>query len=443
MLSKDQIKAAVLSEIDRRADDIIRVAQHVLDTPEPGFREAKTAAFIAERMRELGIPFRDRLALTGIKGILTGGKAGPMVGVIGELDSLISREHPHADSETGAAHACGHHAQLGMMLGVAMGLLGAGLLDVLSGRVALFAVPAEEYIEIEYRMGLRREGKIEFLGGKPELIRLGEMDDVDMALMTHTTSTVEDKDLAMGGSNNGTVAKQARFIGRAAHAGSAPHQGVNALNAAMLAMNAINANRETFKDDDTVRVHPIITRGGEAVNAVPADVRLETFVRGKTIEAIKDANAKVDRALRSGALAMGATVRITTLPGYLPVVNNRDMSELYQHNADAVVGKKNVTEPRHRAGSTDMGDVSHIMPVIHPYAGGATGNGHGPDYIIEDYHRAVINPAKAMAATVVDLLADGAEGAQRVLRGAKPHLTKEQYLDLMRSFAREEEYTEG
>ena len=113
--------------------------------------------------------------------------------------------------------------------------------------------------------------------------------------------------IGMGGTNNGLVAKRIQFLGRGAHAGGAPHLGINALNAASLAMAAINANRETFRDDDTVRVHPIITKGGEAVSAVPADVRMETFVRGKTLEAITDANIKVDRALKAGAMAVGGT----------------------------------------------------------------------------------------------------------------------------------------
>jgi metal-dependent amidase/aminoacylase/carboxypeptidase family protein len=96
-----------------------------------------------------------------------------------------------------------------------------------------------------------------------------------------------------------------RYIGRASHAGGAPHLGVNALYAAQIGMTAINAIRETFRDDDSIRVHPIITHGGSQVNVIPADVRIETYVRGKTVEAILDANVRVDRALKAGALALG------------------------------------------------------------------------------------------------------------------------------------------
>src|SRR5690606_35585134 len=187
--------------------------------------------------------------------------------------------------ETGAAHCCGHNGQIATMLGTAMGLVGSGVLPSLAGRVAFFAVPAEEYVEIEYRNQLRREGKIEFLGGKSELIARGEFDDVDMAMMVHGASDQNSSAKAgVSASNNGCIGKQARFVGKAAHAGGAPHRGINALYAAQIALSAINAQRETFRDEDHIRIHPIMTRGGDLVNVIPNDFRLETYVRGKTIE---------------------------------------------------------------------------------------------------------------------------------------------------------------
>ncbi len=169
----EELKAQVQAEIDRRGEDIVRVAQTILQHPEPGFREHKTAKLVAQKFQELGVSYEDGIAITGLKGILDTGKPGPTVGVMGELDSLIVLGHPHADPQTQAAHACGHHCQIGMMLGVASGLKASGVLEHLCGRVALLAVPAEEYIEIEYRDELRRAGQLEFLVGKAEFIRLG------------------------------------------------------------------------------------------------------------------------------------------------------------------------------------------------------------------------------------------------------------------------------
>jgi len=438
MASREEIKEKVCSEIDSRAEEIIRISKTILGHPEPGFREVKTSSLVSSKFKELGVPFQDGIALTGLKRELKGGSDGPSVALMGELDSLIVTEHPHADPATGAAHACGHHAQIGMLIGATMGLMAQDVLPSLSGRVVLIAVPAEEYIEIEYRDSLREKGVLEFLGGKPEFIRLGALDDVDLAMMCHTTSNSEEGKLCLSGTNNGIVAKKIQFLGRGAHAGGAPHLGINALNAASLALMAIHANRETFQDDDTIRVHPIITKGGEAVSAVPADVRMETFVRGKTISAIMDANRKVDRALKAGAMAVGAKVRIQTLPGYMPMQQDQNLAQVYRANAVSLVGEENVGQVHHRTGSTDMGDVSQLMPVIHPYVGGATGLGHGSDYVIQDYELAVVTAAKALASTVVDLLADGADRAGKIISSHKNAMTKAEYLSFMRAQAKDE-----
>jgi hypothetical protein len=177
-----------------------------------------------------------------------------------------------------------------MMLGAAVGLQVAGVLEHLAGRVALIAVPAEEFIDVEYRWQLHQEGKLGLMAGKQEFIRLGAFDDVDMAMMVHTTSRPDDGQFAVGGTSNGHVVKYIRFIGRAAHAGGAPHEGINALQAAMVALNALNAQRETLRNEDNVRLHGILTKGGAAVNSIPADVRYEGRVRGRSIEAIADGN---------------------------------------------------------------------------------------------------------------------------------------------------------
>ena len=442
MPTPEEMKATVQAEIDRHGEELIRIAKTILDNPEPGFREEKTSRLVAETFREMGVPFQDGIGITGLKGVLDSGTPGPTVAVMGELDSLKVLGHPHADPVTSAAHACGHHCQIAMMLGVATGLKAAGVMEGLAGRVALIAVPAEEYIEIEYRDDLRREGKLEFLGGKPEFIRQGALDDVDVAMMTHTSSNPNEGKIAFGGTNNGIVAKRIQFEGRASHAGGAPHLGVNALNAAMIALSAIHAQRETYRDEDTIRIHPIITRGGVAVSSVPADVRMETFVRGKTIEAFLSASEKVDRALRAGALAMGASVTITTLPGYLPIQSDESMLELYRANAAALVGEGALARLGHRTGSTDMGDVSQLMPVIHPYVVAASGNGHGNDYLVQDYDLGVLKGAKAMAMTVIDLLVDGGRRSGEIVEAYEAPLTKQGYLSLMRSMFKEETYAD-
>jgi amidohydrolase len=425
-----ELKARVCQTIDAHGAELEALARQIFAQPELGFKEHRTARVVHEWFDRLGLKHQDGIALTGSRADLACGAAGPTVAILGELDSLLCWEHPDRDPGTGAVHACGHNAQIAMMLGAGLAL--REIAPELAGRIALIAVPAEEYVELEERLAFRDQGKLEFLGGKAEMVRLGAFDDVDTAMMVHASPRPEDGDIAVGGTNNGMVAKFVRFLGRTSHAGGAPDQGINALSAARVALAGIDAVRETFRDEDHIRVHPIVTRGGDVVNAIPADVRLEMFCRGANVEAIELAHRKVDRALKAGALALGGAVEITTLPGYLPLYHDPNLVGLFRANAQQVVGAANVREKGHGGGSTDMGDISHILPTVHPYAGGATGAGHGADYRIVDHTRAVTNPAKTLAMTVVDLLVDDAREARRVTAEFKPRMSKSDYLAYQR-----------
>ena len=440
-MTRNELKQRIYTAIDKRAEEIIGLGEQIRKHPELGFKEVKTARLVEDTLGRLGLSPKGGLALTGVRADVAGrAGAGPTFALLGELDGLVVTGHPVADPQTGAAHACGHNAQVAGLLGAAMGLLDSQAFEHLAGRVVFFAVPAEEYGDIEWRVLQARAGKLEFLGGKPELLRLGHFDDVDMAMMIHMTSRTEDGKTGVAASNNGCIVKTVRYLGRAAHAGGAPHMGINALYAAQIGLAAINALRETFRDEDTIRVHPIITHGGSQVNVIPGEVRLETYVRGRTVEAILDANKKVDRAFRAGALALGAKVEIETLPGYMPMTCDAGMAKMYRDNWVPVVGEENYRQIGHRTGSTDMGDLSMVMPVLHPYIGGATGSGHGADYQIVDHQLAYLGIAKGLAAMVVDLLADGAAGGREVLKSAKAPMTREQYLTFQRGIARREVY---
>ncbi|MEK7814440.1 MAG: amidohydrolase [Chloroflexota bacterium] len=447
MLSNKELKQAACATIEKAKEELVGIAKEILSHPEAGFSEAKTSRLVTQKLSQMGIPWRAGLAITGAKGrIAGGGGPGPRVAILGELDSLIVRDHPHADAETGAAHACGHHCQIAMMLGATMGLLTPEVLRQLSGEIIPFAVPAEEFIQVEHRLRLRDEGRLEFLGGKQELIRLGEFDDVDIAMMCHTASEMGDHKFAMGGTSTGHLVKYVQFSGRGAHAGSAPHRGINALNAAAFALQAIHANRETFRGEDTVRVHGIITKGGEAVNAVPADVRLEWRVRAGTTQAVAQTSAVVDRCFKAGALSVGASVKITTIPGYLPMRHDPNLQDLFQRNAADLLGEAHVLvmpARRNRGGSTDMGDLSHLMPVCHPYAAGAVGPGHSKEYLITDYEAAVVNPAKIMAMVAIDLLADGGAKGQEVVRAHRPAMRKAGYVKFQRERAQVAQFNGG
>ncbi|PZC49344.1 MAG: Metal-dependent amidase/aminoacylase/carboxypeptidase [Chloroflexi bacterium] len=205
MLTNEEAKRRAITAIDQHKAEIIYLAQDILKHPETGWNEIRTSKVTRTWFDKLSIPYRHGIGLTGVKGSIRGGGAGPgpSVGLLAELDSLRVPEHPFSDPLTGAAHACGHHAQMGSMLGALIGLVDSSVLESLSGTIVPFAVPAEEFIEVENRLKLKSAGKIEFLGGKQELIKLGEFDDMDMAIRMHTGDLPRPMKMSVGGTCNG------------------------------------------------------------------------------------------------------------------------------------------------------------------------------------------------------------------------------------------------
>lgn len=431
ILSGAEARSVAFSAVDRATRELVSTAKKIYVEPEVGFRERKTAARIARSLRALGLTVEEGIAHTGLKAVYEFGRPGPRIAVICELDSMRVPSHPGSDPETGAAHACGHHAQVGMMLGVAQALTQPELRGLLSGSVAFIATPAEEFIDVSERLEMRRAGLLQFLSGKQEMLRLGTFDDIDMAMMMHTASGDGSPRITVGGTSNAHIVHHVRFIGRSAHAGGAPDRGINALQAAMLALNAINAQRETLQEQHVARIHGIISKGGSAVSAIPDNVVYEGRVRAMVPDALADVNEKVLRCYRAGALGVGADVEIATIPGYLSMQNNPELQAAFSRNAETVVGASNVRETdgaESRGGSTDMGDLSTVIPAIHPYTSAATGVGHGPDYVIADYDLAVVAPAKIMAGTVIDLLSNDAVEANKVVENFKPLMSRSKYL---------------
>lgn len=434
-MTKEELKQKVCDAIDKRAEDIMSFGTSVLDEPELGYKETKTSAKVQEAMDKLGIPYTTGWAITGVKGRLKGKNSKRTVAVMGELDSIVCRRHPSADPVTGAAHCCGHFIQISDMLGVAMALKDAGAVDYLGGDVVFFAVPSEECIEIEYRKKLMDEGKIHFFGGKQEIILQGGFDDIDAAMEMHAYSTDDPEgNIILNGGMSGFITKLIEYHGKAAHAAGQPHLGVNALNACMLGIMGVNALRETFQEKDHVRFHPIITSGGDLVNVVPDLVRMESYVRAASADAMKFYNDRINRALRAGADAIGATCEIKDMPGYLPMEQDKALGKICEANADTIFGKDHVdTNPPFNAGSTDVGDICNLMPCIHPHVGCVHGALHSAEFELFQKQAAYIKTTKVMAMTVIDLLYDNAAGLEDILKDYKPRMTKEQYLAYMDS----------
>ncbi|MGW1463338.1 amidohydrolase [Streptomyces sp. NPDC002308] len=406
-----ELKERARAAIEGYRERLLDLSEDLQRHPETGFREHRAAATVARWFTELQLPFESGLSLTGVKARMSGRTEGPTVAVLGELDALVLPRHPLADPETGAAHACGHHAQVASMIGAAIGL--AAVRQHLDGDVAFLAVPAEESVELEWRRTRVRAGELKHLVGKADLLARGAFDDVDMAMLVHTTG--QPVRLSVGDSHNGSVVKRIVFTGRSSHAGSSPWHGVNALKAAMLAISAIDAQRDTFRDEDAVRVNAVLPHGGDAPTAVPDRAELEVVIRARTLDALRGACAVVDRAARAGAVALGARASVETTLNYLPHHQDPALVELARANGTALHGPDAVVPGRHLGASTDMGDLGAVMPVLHPFTGGATGDAHSVDYMVTDHVLAVLEPAVLMAWCVIDLLADGAAGAHDTL----------------------------
>ena len=399
----DELKRRVIAAIDAARPGILSWGERIASRPELGFKEHGTSRLVREAFDALGIAYEYPLALTGVRGRL-GGQPGPLnVCLVGEMDALPCAGHPAMDPQTLAAHACGHNAQVVALLGAALGLAKSGVMAHLRGVASFFAVPAEEYIDLPWRSHLLETGALQHLSGKQQLIAEGAFEGVSAAMMIHALAETPQPRLQLMCGSTGFVSKEITFHGREAHA-SRPDKGINALNAAMLALMGIHAARETFRDEDGIRVHPIVTQGGDVVNSVPARVTMETYVRGKSAEAIADAAQKVDRAVHGAAMSVGATAEIKDTPGYLPLKQDGRLSQVFEANARELLPEEYITHGGSMAGSTDMGDLSHVIPCIHPLMGGFSGALHSRDFRVADPEAAYILPAKLMAMTAVDLL---------------------------------------
>lgn len=435
-MALDRIEQKILQTIDKHSEELKAFGRDIYTHAELGYKEFRTSEKFLEQMEKLHLPVTKGLAITGAKAYLNPEKREQAsIALIGELDALRITGHRYYNPETGGAHCCGHHAQLTGVVGAAIALTDPEVAAAMDGQVVFFATPAEEYGEVAFKNTLIAQKKIAYGGGKCELIREGAFDDIDLCIVHHLGAN----GIELGsGSGNGFVSKVIRYQGRAAHAAGAPEKGINALSAASLGLQALGLNRETFRDQDCVRVHPILTKGGELVNVVPDEAVLETLVRGKTIESILDADKKVDRAFRAGALALGAGYTIETMPGYLPSLPMEASPELIAAAQIAAPEKQIQMVPadQHNGGSTDVGDVQHLMPVFTFRTGGVGGGFHQSDFEILDEEEAYITTAKIFAVAAYRFLRDGAAGAKRAVNAYKPVFDKESYTSFMNQFNR-------
>lgn len=431
-MDSEQLKSAAMRAIDAHRRDIVGIGREIYDHPETGFKEIHATKTLADAFEALGLSVERDIAVTGCRAFANPDADGPKIAVLGELDSVVCPEHPDCDRETGAVHACGHNIQTAVMYGVAMALTRSGILGELGGKIDFMATPAEEYIQLDFRNRLKEAKAIRYFSGKAELIRRGAFDDVDLAAMIHAFPIAADGwKCAPMNTGNGFIGKTVRFIGRQAHAGAAPWDGVNALNMSAIAITGMQMQRETFREADRVRIHQIVTKGGDIVNSVPADVRMETCVRASNLPALREANEKVNRSIHGAAVILGGRAEVVDTPGQLPLQADAGLAELFMDNALDFYRRDQILPCLESTASFDMGDVSQIMPVLHGVTSGIAGGLHSKDYRIVDEEDAYIVPTKILTGVIIDLLRDKAKKARETIKAFKPPMTREEYLECM------------
>ena len=372
----DELKQRVRSEVDARRDELAELADRIHATPEVAFEEREAAALLSRVLEENGFRVARQVAglETAFAATAQSQEPGPTIAILAEYDAL-----------PGLGHACGHNL-------IATAALGAGLalktvLPELAGTVQVIGTPAEE-------------GG----GGKAIMVEKHVFDGVDAAMMFHPSS----KNLTRRGSLT-SYKIEIEFHGKPAHAAAKPDEGINALDAVILTYNGINALRQHLRDD--ARIHGIITHGGDAPNIVPEYAAARFYVRAADVPYTRVVIDKVRACAEGAALATGARLEFGEFaPHYENRLPNPVLSDLWE--ANMVTFGLVLGEPDERMGSSDIGNVSQVVPTIHPYLaiGPEDMGGHTAEFreaaCSPAGHEGMIHAAKLLAMTAIDLLAN-------------------------------------
>ena len=435
-------KQRIIKAAEANRQIAFEAERYIWKHPQTGYTEWIANEYLIEKFEALGYKLvrADQDPKHGkIPGFYTDvdtGRPGPTLCIMGELDALDIANHP--ESVNGMCHSCGHNAQAATMLGLAATLkTDPSILDGLSGKIRLMLVPAEEMIQLAFRSNLIKEGTISYMGGKVEFLHRGYYDGVDLALMVHSGNLGDKYDFSCGQGNNGCMAKVITYKGKSSHAGGAPHEGINAQYAAMLGLQACNDLRETLQEKDTIRFHPIMKGVNCAVNIIPDEMVIESYVRGSNIEAMKRENKKFNRALAGAAAAIGCELHIDDKPGYSPEIHDVAYMQLVEEVCKDLAGadRVNFQYDSWSTGSSDFGDLTCVMPGIQFTSAGASGTGHGINYYLTDPERLLINSIKAQLLVADKLLKDDAAKAKEIVANYKaPYASIPEYLDAIGDF---------
>jgi amidohydrolase len=373
----EKLKIKVKDSVESQRQQLIKLSLNIHDNPELGFKEEKASAWLTSYLEDNGFHVERGVAGLATAFRATYGQGNPQIALLAEYDALPK-----------IGHGCGHNIIAASAVGA--GVASKSIIGQLGGSVVVLGTPAEEVF-----------------GGKIDMVRAGSFKEIDVAMMVHPNilNMVTMQALACS-------PLDVEFFGQAAHAAAQPHRGINALDAMILAFTSINSLRQHIKAE--ARIHGIITDGGEAPNIVPAHSAATLFIRALNNDYLDELKDKVLNCFMGASIASGARLEYHWGDKtYAPMKNNMTLAELFKQNLESLGRHVEAFDPRFGLGSTDMGNVSQVVPSIHPTIAIAPFKVliHTPEFAAAAASQAgqqgLMDAAKAMAMTVADILQPG------------------------------------
>ena len=369
----ERLKTTAIGWVDSHREELIELSLRIHRNPELGFQEVKASAWLTEYLEGNGFEVEKGICqlATAFRGIYGSGK--PTIALLAEYDAL---------PEVG--HACGHNIIATAAVGAAVALRGA--IDEAGGSVTVIGTPDEE-----------------LHGGKVIMAERGAFENMDTAMIVHPSMVDMASIQALA-----CIGLEVEFRGKAAHAAAFPQEGVNALEAMIQAFNGINSLRQHIRE--TARIHGIITHGGEAPNIVPAYTAGSFLVRAVDDPYLDELKEKVLNCFKAASLATGAGLEYNWTAYYAPLKTNFALAEVFTKNMEEL-GRNLLPTINRALGSSDVGNVSALVPTIHPMVSIAPLDVliHSPEFAAAaasaEGNRGLLDGAKALAMTVVDLIA--------------------------------------
>ena len=376
-LEIEKLKLKVKDSAESQRQQLIQLSLNIHDNPELGFKEEKASAWLASYLEDSGFHVE-----RGIAGLTTAfratyGQGSPRIALLAEYDALPK-----------IGHGCGHNIIAASAVGAAVA--SKSIIDQLGGSIVVLGTPGEE-----------------IFGGKIDMVKAGTFEEIDVAMLVHPEVRNMPTEEALACSS-----LEVEFFGRPAHAAGQPHRGINALDAMILAFTSINSLRQHIRAD--ARIHGIITDGGEAPNIVPAHSAAVFLIRALDDDYLAELKDKVLNCFTGASVASGARLEYRWRDRtYAPMKNNTTLAELFKQNLESLGRQVETCDPHFGLGSTDMGNVSQVVPSIHPTIAIAPREVviHTPEFAAaaasEAGHEGLMDAAKAIAMTVADIIQPG------------------------------------